>query len=143
MNYQCSVCLKDFKHKYLLQRHYKRKTKCKEPIKEIEKDNFLLEKKVIELDSELKETKEKVDKIQKEINSQPTKQNTEYSYKCKFCNKPFAFQNSLSRHLNRGYCSEKNDNISIYQRELGIEPKMCSEDKICKYCLFSFSTKQA
>ena len=142
MTHKCSVCLKEFKQNYLLQRHYNRKTKCKEPVVEMKKTNDLLEKKINELDIELKETKIQVDKIQNKINSKTTICNKEHSYKCKYCFKTFSFQNSLSRHLNRGFCSEKNDNISIYQRELQITPTK-NENLTCRYCSFIFTTPQA
>ena len=58
-------CKKTFKQQYLLQRHLKRKNLCKEPIAEVEKSNYMLEKKMNEIDN----TKKNIDiKVKNEFN---------------------------------------------------------------------------
>ena len=56
MVHQCSKCKKTFKHKYLLDRHYNRKTKCKEPFIEQLSQSDILNEKIVSLDSKLKNT---------------------------------------------------------------------------------------
>lgn len=142
MIYKCERCEKTFKANYLLERHLRRKNICKSKKNELYQD---IEKQIHKLDSELGETKTdlKETKLQlEELLQKTATRSTESNYKCKYCSKQFSCQNSLSRHINKGYCVYKNENISIYERELGIECENI-DPLTCKFCLFKFSSKQA
>ena len=141
MVHQCSKCQKIFKHKYLLDRHYNRKTKCKEPSVVQISQNDILNEKIVSLDkklndtnTELQDTKTKLRETEQKVidictHIDPTKQDLT----CKFCLKTFTLRTNLTRHLNSGRCRMKNDNVSIYERELNMEiPK--SKHLICRFC---------
>jgi len=124
-NFKCSRCLKEFKYECHLQRHYSRKNPCKEPIKNIEKVTDKLEKKVSELDTDLKETNAKLEHLSSEINGDSV-------YKCDFCNQTFSFYSSYLKHKNKGRCKAKIDNIAIYERDLNIQ--VLEEKLKCRFC---------
>jgi len=133
MQHICLRCKKEFKHTYLLRRHYKRIITCKEPISEAISLNKILENKVKELDLKLNETIEKVEKLTEDLNKS--------NIKCSYCLMSFTTQAHLTRH-NLGRCKEKNDNICIYERELCIEqPKHIKFT--CRFCSLTLSTSQS
>lgn len=122
---KCEFCLKEFKYNYLLERHQNRKIKCK---KVVPNELYEVTKELIELKNELKH--ERVQDKQETITN-----------KCTFCNKLFSRQDALQRHLKSGSCKVRDDNISIYERELNIEHK--EVDLLnCRFCNKTY-TKQA
>lgn len=137
-NNQCTVCFKTFKHNYLLQRHYRRKSKCKSPTRSANE----IEKQIEELNNDLVETKKRVHELeQANTNKHDILNDDGTGYRCKYCRKSFTFQKSLQRHYNNGSCTEKNDNIAIYERELGIVVTPPKTDLTCRFCNTSFSTQ--
>ena len=138
----CIRCLKVFKQQWQLERHYNRKTKCTEPINEVERTTGKLERKVTELDNEIQETKNElhdtiqtIDEINKKINEQT---NLNDKIKCLFCDKIFNSTKNARKHIK--VCKSKIDNIAIYERELGIEVQETSK-LTCRFCSITY-TKQ-
>ena len=147
MSLTCEICKKTFKYHYLLHRHQKKTNPCKPPIhvqvnveKKVEKLQEELEKqhgKVEELEEELNKQNEKIEQIQlcKEIK-------TKECYRCRFCLKSFSSDSNLTRHLNQKSCKFKNDNVAIYERELGIEPPEVPP-LTCRFCNVKYSKQQS
>lgn len=141
----CRICNKQFKFPYLLFRHQNKKNRCKSS-SIIQLD---LEKKIKELESQIDKQREewiglldkqneKIEKI--EIVTEQSTKNEEY--RCEFCDKKFSFQANLYRHLKQKSCKGKNDNVSIYERELGIE-KQDIDQLTCRFCMVKFSKQQS
>lgn len=99
---QCEKCGKDFKYKYLLNKHENRKFTCN-TIENIE-ENY----------------EEKIKDIENEINIK-TQLSMEKETICLFCNKPQSFKNNTYRHIKK-YCKVK--------RELDNELNKLKEDKV-------------
>ena len=138
---QCSKCQKTFKHQYLLDRHYNRKNKCKVPPADQLSQNEILNEKIVSLDSKLKNTNIELQDTKTKLKETEQKVTNLFSHidpatqdkTCKFCLKTFTLRTNLTRHLNSGRCRMKNDNVSIYERELGIKiPE--SEHLRCRFC---------
>ena len=127
-NISCSRCLKKFKYNYLLERHKNKKVMCKEIVPD----------KIEEVAKKLEETTKKLDSltskfIEREENNKFT------GYKCKYCGKVYTRKDNLLRHENKGRCKLKNDNITIYERELGILKS--NRDLECRFCKKQYTTK--
>ena len=132
-NFKCCRCLKEFKYECHLQRHYSRKHPCKEPIKKIEEATDVLEKKVLELDTDLKVTKDELEETNARLDHLSSEINGDSVYKCQFCNQSFSFYTSYLKHKNKGRCKAKINNISIYERDLDIKTPL--EEKLkCRFC---------
>jgi len=137
MTHQCGTCCKLFGKNWQLQRHYNRKMKCKEPVvKKSELENRIkeIDLELDETKTNLKETNNKVDELAAEINDN--------KFHCIFCFKTFAFHSGLIKHRNAGRCKARIDNISIYERELKLQP-VPEEQMKCKYCMINFTTQSA
>ena len=137
MSHQCNICLKEFQFNWELQRHYNRKTKCKEPVIkncELEQKLKKLDSELIETKTELQETNDKVEELAAGLNDN--------KFHCIYCLKTFAFHSGLIKHRNSGRCKAKIDNISIYERELKLNS--FSEEKLqCRFCLKKYKTQSA
>jgi len=134
MVYKCNICKKEFKHKYLLEKHNNRKYPCRS-VNTIE-----INDKLSKLEEDVCNLKEKYDSIQTQLSYHSTDKINELE--CKFCHKSFSFKNNLYRHLRDNKCRSKNDNVFIYERELGIVSIEQIKNK-CKFCLVQYTTKQA
>ena len=120
--FQCKMCGKCFTHNWKLQRHHQRKTKCKKV--EI---NYNIEHKVNILNKDLKETQKELEITKQDINILNDKLiHKKECYQCEFCNKTFTQSNNLSRHLRT--CQYKIENISIYEKQLGIHVLILSQN---------------
>lgn len=132
MVYKCNICKKDFKYKYLLEKHNTRKYPCRSV------DTTDINDKLSKLEEDVCDLKEKYESILTHTFHTSITNELE----CKFCHKTFSFKNNLYRHIRDSNCRSKNDNVSIYERELGIVPTEQIKNK-CKFCLVKYSTKQA
>ena len=137
--WNCDICNKTFKYEYLLKRHNKKKKPCKEntsihtaDIRFTDIDNRIEETK-----KDLYDTKLALEELNEKINSQNIQ---EQQIKCKYCSKYFNFRTNYTKHLK--VCKNKNDNISIYERELGIEPKDL-DVPYCVYCNKKYENKSS
>ena len=144
---ECRFCKKTFQYKYLLNRHNKRKTKCQsnqvQAVEEkVEVLNNKLDETILRLD-EIYHKENTEDEVVKENTEDKVVQSENDKYKCKYCYKTFAFQSGLCRHLKNGLCKMKNDNIAIYEKELGISNNKETCKLVCKYCNYTFATKSA
>jgi len=147
MTHQCLKCKKTFPYKYLLEKHYNRKIKCKEPSVSQHSNEEILCNKINSLDDKLQETnielretqndlqdtKQTIDEINKKINIE-----NDSCIQCLFCNKKFNTSKNLRRHIK--VCKNKIDNIAIYERELGIDLPKCAPLQ-CRFCYTTY-TKQ-
>ena len=127
MSTTCEKCLKTFKYPYLLQRHQKRKNKCRSievPYSE-------------EVEKRINTLEDKVEKLQENLET-----NNFELYKCQYCHEKFSRSDSLARHLSKRRCRSKNDNVEIYERELGIE-KPNSKPLTCRFCNITYTKQQA
>ena len=144
MSINCEICKKTFKYLYLLHRHQNKTHPCKPPIQV----QVNVEKKVEELQEELEKQKERLEEIIVEQNEkieqiQLCKEiKTKDCYRCRFCLKTFSSDSNLTRHLNQKNCKLKNDNVAIYERELGIEPPDVPP-LTCRFCYVKYSKRQS
>ena len=134
MTFECERCHKCFKNNWELQRHSNRKNKCTE--KKICKTNieekiYILGTEINTLGNEVEETKKQLT----ELNKKYTEENNNI-IKCLHCTKSFNFRSNYTKHLK--VCKGKNDNISIYERELNLTPEEV-ENLSCRFCGTSFS----
>lgn len=134
---RCEICFKNFKYNYLLERHKKSKRKCKP----VHIDDL------VEATNKLEQLADKIiDKESTENNNDYDDDDEIYHIKCKYCNKVFTRKSGLNNHLGLGsksskvLCKMKNDNVNIYERELGIKPKLV--DLKCRFCKKMY-TKQS
>lgn len=148
MTHQCLKCKKSFSYKYLLEKHFNRKIKCKEPSSSQNSNEEFLCNKINSLDDKLQETnyelketqndlqdtKHTIDEISKKIDIE-----TESCIKCLFCSKNFNTSKNLRRHIK--LCKNKIDNIAIYEKELGLDIPNCNQLQ-CRFC-YSTYTKQS
>lgn len=123
MSIKCSRCLKTFKYNYLLNRHCNKKLKCKE----------VIPSRLDDVTKKLEETTEKLNEITSNLQEN---ESAELDLKCKYCCKIFSRRDNLVRHESNS-CKLKNDNVSIYERELGIKPKIV--DLKCRFCKKQFT----
>jgi hypothetical protein len=135
---KCDRCMKIFKYKYLLERHRNAKRSCepinKDPLEaateKLAKITDKLTQKLVEENHEDKVCNNSVEKKE---------------YKCMHCNKVFTRKFGLDLHLGIAtkqqkrdnikpliLCRNIHDNISIYERELNIVPKL--EKNKCRFC---------
>jgi len=63
-------------------------------------------------------------------------------YKCSHCFETFSRSDSLARHLSKKRCKSRNDNVEIYERELGIK-KPEEQQLTCRFCNVKFSKQQS
>jgi hypothetical protein len=52
-------------------------------------------------------------------------------------------KSNLTRHLKKGRCNSKNDNIAIYERELNIDPNVCEDNLTCRFCKQTYTKQSA
>jgi hypothetical protein len=136
MSTQCQICKKSFQFPYLLRRHLAKKIQCKIPNRVRESVEYKVEK----LEEKILEHSE----IFEELQLQKAKQSVEIDsekYTCRFCLKQFSCSANLSRHIKKKRCKGKNDNVELYERELGIVPPECSKYQ-CRFCKTVY-TKQS
>ena len=146
MKVKCKVCEKEFNQNWQLERHKKRKNKCKPPVLN-ENDNENLKQQISNINLELQQTKKEVEANQESNISQIKQcyseiqklQDTESKIECIYCKKTFNFNTNLQKHLK--VCKQKNDNVSIYERELGIE--VIEQELTCRFCDKSFRNKSS
>ena len=134
MTFSCERCHKIFKNNWELQRHTNRKYQCKE-VKvcktNIEEKIDILGTEVNTLGTEVEETKKQLNELNKKYSEE--QQNV---IKCLYCTKTFNFRSNYTKHLK--VCRAKNDNISIYEKELNLTPE--EVDKLtCRFCGTHFS----
>lgn len=125
----CPRCKKYFKYQCYLNKHLHNKSICREvneQCTETKKESILTNK-------ESQITPE--ESLLSDMESQKSLKTTEFQ--CKFCSKNFKRAWNLKEHLDKNKCKTKNDNVRIYEVELGIEPE-CKENT-CRFCNFSFS----
>ena len=138
---QCSVCKKEFKYNWQLQRHFNRKIKCKEPKEAVQSKLVQIENNI----AHLKENQEKIfetqEKIEQSVDSLKKRhEHAETSLlSCEYCDASFKSLSNLIQHKKR--CKKKIDNICIYERQLGIE-SLPESPLTCKFCCTKF-TKQS
>ena len=130
MSSKCNICEKTFKYPYLLKRHQNKKIKCK-----------MSENMQNELNKRVNTLEEIVEKIQENIQQDCKDHNDNNLYKCTYCFETFSRSDSLSRHLSKGRCRGKNNNIEIYEKELGIS-KPEQKHLTCRFCNITFSKLQ-
>lgn len=137
-DHQCIRCKKNFEYKYLLNRHYRRKYKCNELIATETTDSRLerIDAELSETKKELSDTKQVLNKLVKTVNEETT-QEFKNKFDCRFCSKSFNFRTNLTKHLK--ICKNKIDNISIYEKELGIESKISINNLSCAFCNKKYS----
>ena len=119
---QCPTCHKQFKKQWELTRHLNKKIKCRSPVIENIDD---IEEKIREIDNELSEQKKKIEQLQ----------NNYTDYECIYCNKNLTSLQHLKKH--QKICKAKIDNITIYEKELGIKCKT-ADNLTCPYCLIKY-----
>ena len=141
MSLQCLRCNKEFKYAYLLQRHNNRKHKCKETV-QLENSDLRLKR----IDTELSETKKDLHNTKKVLNELVQKfedesQDSTTKFDCRFCSKTFNFKTNLTKHLK--VCKYKIDNVSIYEKELMLEPKMNGNNLKCPFCSKQYTKKKS
>ena len=128
MNFKCEICDKEFDKKWKLERHSRKKIAC------IPQKHF--QEKVQE---QIIELSDKVDNINQQLNILLSDHN-ETTHQCSYCNKTFNIIYNLTKHLK--ICKKRHDNISIYERELGIHVK--NDDNLnCRYCNKDFTKQSA
>ena len=139
--HQCSVCKKEFKYNWQLQRHFNRKIKCKEPKEEVQTKIVEIENNIANLKENQDKLLENQDKIKQYVESlkKIEENNSINILSCEYCDKHFNSLSNLIQHKKR--CKKKNDNISIYERQLGIE-SLPEIPLTCKFCCKKF-TKQS
>lgn len=131
----CQICSKSFKYPSLLQRHQRRKIKCKIP-DEIKVD---VEKRIDNLAEKIELQNEQIEQLKENIKKKQSISNVE-QYRCRYCYKEFAEKRNLTEHLQKKRCKGKNDNVEIYERELGIK-KLEEKDLTCRFCNMVFTMK--
>ena len=134
MSHECSRCKKQFKYNYLLVKHQKKKSLCKEYVAPIGK----IETQVRQLETSIEEANQKIDEITKKLNN--TGDNS--IIRCQYCNKIFSFGTNYTRHLRNGRCKMKYDNVAIYERELSVVPEEVEINQ-CRFCKVQCSTKSS
>jgi len=118
--FKCNTCFKEFNCNWKLQRHLTGKRKCKEPSEQ----TMNLKDKVITLEKEVEKINIKLEKTED--------LKDDCKYECQYCKKNFNFLSNLIQH--KKVCKSKIDNISIYEKQLGIESIDDSNKLQCKYC---------
>ena len=140
--HQCSRCKKTFEYEYLLQRHYKRKYQCNKIIETETTDSRLerIDSELSETKKELNDTKQVLNKLVNTINEDEICNKTN-KFDCRFCPKSFNFRTNLTKHLK--VCKNKIDNISIYEKELGIDSKINKTSLSCAFCNKQYYKKKS
>ena len=113
--YKCDKCSKEFKYKYLLNRHINKKKSCdniqvSKNIKQIITKNVIFDEKCNEncnkniyiIDKKIKSIDKNIDIISKKINNEINE--SIKVNKCIFCDKIFVKKYNLTRHINK-YCT--------------------------------------
>ena len=67
------------------------------------------------------------------LQNENTDDEEDYVHQCTFCYKSFKTKKSMTRHINKGRCKLVHDNISIYERELNIDPPDI-QSLTCRFC---------
>jgi len=111
-------------------RHQRGKIKCKIPVK-IRAD---VEKRIDDIEIQ-------IEKLKDNINTKTNADKKDNGLKCRHCSKEFSEQRNLTKHIQENRCGGRNDNIQIYERELGIE-KPVDIPLTCRFCNIYF-TKQS
>mgnify|MGYP001598783660 CR=1 FL=1 len=93
-----------------------------------------VEKRIDSLEVEIEQLKENIQHKENNISN-------EEKYRCRYCCKEFSEQRNLTEHLQKKRCRGKNDNVEIYERELGITKPECNP-LTCRFCNMVF-TKQS
>ena len=134
----CRICEKVFKYSYQLKRHENKKNSCKVPnhIKlTIENKLYKLEEIIIEQGQLLIQQDKKLIDIQEQVKAKTT---CSKEYRCEYCYHNFSRLDNLERHVKEQSCKYKNDNVIIYEKELGITKKEVEPLK-CRFCMIKFS----
>jgi len=135
MSNTCQICKKSFKFPSLLLRHQRRKLKCKIP-DHIKVD---VEKRIDNLAEQIEQQNEQIEQLKENIQH---KVSNEEKYRCRYCCKEFSEQRNLTEHLQKKRCRGKNDNVEIYERELGITKPECNP-LTCRFCNMVFTKKSS
>jgi uncharacterized C2H2 Zn-finger protein len=143
----CQTCRKCFQYPYQLARHKKKKNKCKLP----EYIEHTIEEKIKDLEQVVESQLEVISEQGEQISQQEKKigelenlfksnDSTLQKYNCTYCCKTFSRLDSFDRHVKQKRCKAKNDNVTIYERELGIKVPE-TEPLTCRFCKVLFSTQ--
>ena len=138
MSNSCQICKKSFKFQSLLLRHQRRKIKCKIP-DHIKVD---VEKRIDNLAEQIEQQNEQIEQLKENIQQKENNISNEEKYRCRYCCKEFSEQRNLTEHLQKKRCRGKNDNVEIYERELGIS-KPEEQPLTCRFCNMIFSKRQS
>ena len=129
--HQCIRCKKIFEYEYLLQRHHKRKYQCNKVIETTDSRLDRIDAELSETKKELSDTKHVLNKLVNTIN-EDVLCNKSNKFDCRYCQKSFNFRTNLTKHMK--ICKHKIDNISIYEKELGIDSKESKNNLSCAFC---------
>ena len=141
MSNTCQICKKTFKYPSLLLRHQRGKFKCKIP----DHIKIDVEKRIDNLAEQIEQQSEQIEELKENIQHKEHEKSqdlNEDKYRCRYCCKDFSEQRNLTKHLQEKRCRGKNDNVEIYERELGIK-KPEEQQLTCRFCNVKFSKQQS
>lgn len=124
----CPRCNKFFKYKCYLNKHLANKFICRDIN---EKSTITVKESQITVkESQLTAKESLISNIESENIIKTS------NYQCKYCNKYFKRSWNLKEHLEKNKCKIKNDNVRIYEVELGINPEYIKNK--CRFCNYTF-----
>jgi len=96
-----------------------------------------------ELNKRVNNLEERVEQIQENIQIDSKDISTSNNlYKCTHCFATFSRTDNLNRHLTQKRCRGRNDNVEIYEKELGISTPDI-KPLTCRFCNVTFSKQQS